>query len=319
MEKKKNKGLVITIIILSLLLVLAIGYIANEKLFLEDEVKSDSGKEEVQENEEDFYEIENLIKNHYIKKIETTRIEDVIEIDDNTLYYDKDGDMVKDDTISSPKYVHFALYQLSNVSGYFVLTESGDIYYMEVVYDDNGTSKYGQFTKINTKKALNLYTNVLDPSLDTIYAEFDDGSLMKFENKAFEKTYQEANKYPDKIYRAYSEGGDAALVIDKDKKLYSEDGERILYNNNNEIVLKNGYEVFNGSYSLIVDANDNLLKVSYDQTSAVLYKNEKVKDINFVKSNKDSIKGSLKITLENGEVVDFGEVVPDTIYERNNK
>ena len=159
---------------------------------------------------------------------------------------------------------------------------------------------------------------VIEPSLDTIYAEFEDGSLMHFENKSFEKTYQEKNKYPDKIYKAYASGGTPALLIDENKKVYNENQEKILYNNK-EITLKNGYTILQDAYSLIIDEENNLLKVPYDNTNISLYKNEKVKNTNFTKNDETAQKGKLTITLENGETINFDEVTTDTIYTRNNQ
>ena len=318
MEKKKNNtGLKITILILSLLLVLAIGYIAKEKL--EKENKNTNTKdvtEEKTQKDENFYSVENLIKNHYIKKIETTKIEDQIEIKNNEVYYNKNEKMKKDETLTSPKYVHYAVYELSTISGYFALTNTGDLYYLEM--DQEKLNNKPEFTKINTKKVVNLYTNVIEPSLDTIYAEFEDGSLMHFENKTFEKTYQEKNKYPDKIYKAYASGGTPALLIDENKKVYNENQEKILYNNK-EITLKNGYTILQDAYSLIIDEENNLLKVPYDNVNVSLYKNEKVKNTNFTKNDETAQKGKLTITLENGETINFDEVTTDTIYTRNNQ
>ena len=72
-KKKSKKGLIITLVIIIVLLLGALGYFVYDKYFKEDPTPTENKVEnnvEAPGEEQNFYDLNNLIDSNYIKKIE---------------------------------------------------------------------------------------------------------------------------------------------------------------------------------------------------------------------------------------------------------
>ena len=338
MEKKKsNKGLIITIVILIILLLGLAGYICYDKYKVKTLPSVDKKAVSTVDNN-DFYSIDNLVKNHYIKKLNSTSSNGAIEIRNGSIYYANtdNAKLVKDTTIKEePISVHSIRYggPAAPLSLY-VLTKDNNLYYrVQDTYDENDEvleSNVNTFTKINPKKVVNVYTGYLERlSDDFIGVDYGDGNLYIHSSIGFTTTYKDYIDYPD-YQVAYATGDGILWRISKDKKLYayvSNDEEssngsykEVTYKEK-PVIIKN---TFNGILNdeivnFVIDSNDNLLNLQFgskDKTNLSLYKNSKVKDIKYEKDKEGDY--SVKVTLEDGNSFNISKAQLSSLYLRNN-
>ena len=272
MEKKKsNKGLIITIVILIILLLGLAGYICYDKFLTSDEKNNaldESTKVETKPNEDtNFYSINNLVKNHYLEEITSSngihndRV--LIKIENGKVYVVKSldsdsGSKYKEASgiEGTPKYVYSQYQFISAI--FVVITEEGDVYSATSSMSEKTTSKPKKFTKLNTKKVKSLYSFYTYHPYEalTIYAEYDDNTFakispikdsngaatgLKMSDVSFEKEFI----YPDAVMGGCDLGSETpgvyrGLFITSDRKLFNklivdEEGtvkyEEIKYNN----------------------------------------------------------------------------------------
>ena len=285
-NKKNNKGLIITIIILIILLLGSAGYICYDKFLnnSKNDVVDDSKKVETKPKEDtNFYSINNLVKNHYLKeitglesdndrtliKIENGKVYIVKSLDSNSKYSSqyKETFGIK----GTPKYVYSQFYFISAI--FVVITEEGDVYYTTSKRYEKTTSEPKKFIKLNTKKVKSLYDYYTWYPLElfTIYAEYEDNTFakispiydgdkaatsLKISDVSFEKEFI----YPDAV-TVIEQGGDApgvyrGLFITADRKLYNKliiDDEKKIFKyeeikyNNKSFKVKEVFSVLNNN------------------------------------------------------------------------
>ena len=320
MEKKKsNKGLIITIVILIILLLGLAGYICYDKFLTSDEKNNaldDSKKVETKPKEDtNFYSINNLVKNHYLEEITSQngihndRV--LIKIENGKVYVVKSldsdsGSKYKEASgiEGTPKYVYSQYQFISAI--FVVITEEGDVYSATSSMSEKTTSKPKKFTKLNTKKVKSLYSFYTYHPYEalTIYAEYDDNTFAKISPikdsngaatglKMSEVSFEKEFIYPDVVMGGCDLGSETpgvyrGLFITSDRKLFNklivdEEGtvkyEEIKYNNES-FKVKEVFSVTTSTYEGLVSPN----KISY----YVIDEND---NIYVVKQN-----GSLKIT-----------------------
>src|SRR5574344_184019 len=197
MEETKGKGKVIAIVVLIIMVLGLGGYIVYDK-FIQKEAEPVVPQEDVVEND-DFYALDNLINNKYIKKIESKTQKSIIEIKEDGLYYGigNTNKVVKaTDFTETPKYVYaFSLDESGGATGAqkFVLTEEGNLFYLENQTSSN-TEKV-TLKKLNSKTVTNIYTEyVLGKD---IVAECEDGTLIAFNKDVKEEKVETHFEFPN--------------------------------------------------------------------------------------------------------------------------
>jgi len=354
-EKKKNGGLIVVIILLIVLCLGLGGFIVYDKLLKEEPKKVEKSQEVVEKT--DFYDISELVKNKYIKKVESTFEKDFmkksteIEIKDGKVYViDNSNEMVEAKGIEgTPKYV--AIRHFSGPNNYFVVTEEGDLYYLSLIklIDEDKTDC--KFDKINTEKIINIYVmyNPVTPGdYMNIYAETQSGELINFITS---KTFEEENPYPDTISVPGFSSLDS-LYISPTRELYkyyyndeSSGYDEIKYNDQSlkikdafsfsrEEVDGNGVSSDNiNTFYLITEDNllyeitvkaENFHLKYQDMTDKVkLHSSDKItKYVYDIKNNEygDIDYAEVKITYENGQTETIKDLYAvSTLYERYNK
>src|SRR5574344_2015277 len=237
---KENK---ISIIILSIVLAILVGYFVYD-------IYIDNPKEQkpLSKNVTGFFEVNNLINNKYIKKIETIEREKYLPgeedgINNTMIKINNNKVLVADDLFKSktnliaakgikgtPKYVYYSSVDKVSNTMFIVLTKEGDLYYSNTNYyneKDLEALEVKEFKKINTTKILNIYSfyqdkNISYPSLlNTIYAETETGNLLKVYNGKISSTYEQDWPYPDIICGTYNSIGCEGLNISPDKHLFN--------------------------------------------------------------------------------------------------
>lgn len=339
MEKNKsNKGLIVLVIILVILLVGSIGYICYDKFKAKTLPSEDKKPVSNVVSSDDFYSIDNLVKNHYIKKMSSTN-NNSIKIKDGSVYYDMTGNgkLVKDTTIKEEP---TSVYSVSTGGpaaplSLYVLTKDNNLYYrIQDSFDygdgESRLSNVDEFVKINAKKIVNVYTGYLDKLYDNfIGVDFGDGNLYIHSVGGFTTTYKDYIEYPD-FQVAYATGDGVLWKIGKDKKLYSyiSTGENLgdgyyknVTYNKKAVVIKN---TFNGILNdnivnFVIDSDNNLLNLPFDnedKTTLSLYKDSKVKDVKYVKDKDDNY--NVSVTLEDGTSIYVTGAELSSLYLRNN-
>ena len=354
-KNKKNKGLIVAIVILILLVLGLSGYIVYDKVLKEEPVKVEEPKETIEEP--DFYDVSELVKNKYIKKIEESQNAEYIKIENGKVYIFNYEKFAIDEYESSkdlafveakgikgtPKTVVSKFVQSAYNNMFLVLTEEGDLYNLFVV-----DSVIGEFKKINNEKVLNLYDfyqgdiTIIDYPFNakTVYAELENGKLMEVNGKAqMVKTFEEVWPYPDKIcnYNVTADGTCGGLVISPERILatekYDQTNDGYVYEaikfEDNEIKVKESFSV-NGNNETnyyVISMDDELYEIKQDLTD---YSNISVKKISDIKVKDFSFDipnynlefeyGKAKITYINGSSKEFDKVITvSTLYERYNK
>lgn len=336
--KKSNKGLIITIVILIIIILGLAGYICYDKYKVKTLPSNEEKAVPTVNNSNDFYSIDNLIKNHYIKKLDSTSSNSAIEIRNGNVYYAStdNAKLVKDTTIKEePISVHSIRYDGPAAPlSLYVLTKDNNLYYrIQDTYDEDDEileSNVHTFTKINPKKIVNVYTGYLEKlSDDFIGVDYGDGNLYIHSRAGFTTTYKDYIDYPD-YQVAYATGDGILWKISRDKKLYayvqndeeSNDGsyKEVTYNGK-PIVIKN---TFNGMLNdqivnFVIDSDDNLLNLPFgnkDKTNLSLYKNSKVIDVKYEKDKNEDY--NVKISLEDGSNINISKAQLSSLYLRNN-
>ena len=270
MEKKKsNKGLIVLVVILAILLVGSIGYICYDKFMVKNLPSEDKKPVSDVASSDDFYLIDNLVKNHYLKEITSLNgiynDKVLIKIENGKVYVVKSLD--KDSEYSNkykevsgiegtPKYVYSQYQFISAV--FVVITEEGDVYSATSSIYEKTTSKPKKFIKLNTKKVKSIYSFYTYHPYEalTIYAGYEDNTFAKISPlkdangavtslKMSDVSFKKEFMYPDAVIGGCDLGSDApgvsrGLYITSDRKLFNklivdEEGtvkyEEIKYNN----------------------------------------------------------------------------------------
>lgn len=348
MEKSKtNKGLVVMVVILSLALIGAIGYICYDKFFtVEKEDSVVDNKNNIKQNNE-FYSVSNLIKNKYIEAIATTetRLYDDQNLDDMSnpyLMQIKDGKLYSTDKIMTDgkskselteatevvgtvKTVYLMMGQSVSTAQFFALTEEGDLYYSTVLKADDNSEfvSMKNFEKINHEKIKNIYKYYSDENIHNPYkalsilAELENGSLMVIENGEITQSFETAFPYVDKIYS----GGGAdetwwGLDISADRYLYTSQGEQIKYKDS-LIKVKDGFAITDSSTvdseeqtsNYYIIAEDNSLYEIVAGIIPIKIKSIKLYTDSKVKNYKYSNEENkdIKLEFEDGSTKEFKE------------
>lgn len=353
MEKKQSRGLIVLVVILILIVLGLGGYLVYDKVLSKEEPKNEQIQEEPQK-EEDFYSIDNLVKNKYIQKITDTEItsdgKTYLKIDNNNVYVAKnpmnyeDKETIKNTTIKNPKSVAFITYQSIPQNPYYVLTQDGDLYtgFVETEDIEESNIKFGDFIsfrKINTQKIVDIYNFYEEKQTDnypfepyTIFAATEDGRLLKVSKGTISSTtFEEEFPYPDKICfdtpRADSCYG---INIAPDKKMYIEkyeetestweqikyDGKDIYFK---DVVSDIGIAGNKGNVYII--SNDNTLyTIPYDDNDYKIANitSQKIKDYNITKEKGDYYKVTGTITFEDNTTKTIKGNMSSTFYYRNN-
>ena len=280
MEKKKsNKGLIITIVILIILLLGLAGYICYDKFLTSDEKNNaldDSKKVETKPKEDtNFYSINNLVKNHYLEeitdisrttsdyvaiKIENGKVYLLKILDEKGEYIESKGEYIEAKGIEgTPKYVWHAS-PFGGEEAFVVLTNEGEIYYQTsyALYELGNKN----FTKLNNKKvkALYDYSSYYPYEIFTLYAEYEDNTFAKISatrNNSGDMTSLKINDitlekefaYPDEISGGCNDN--TGLFITSDRKLFNRENvkENDSYNyseikyNNKSLKVKEAFSV----------------------------------------------------------------------------
>ena len=340
MEKKKsNKGLIVLVVILAILLVGSIvGYICYDKFMVKNLPSEDKKPVSDVASSDDFYLIDNLVKNHYIKKMSSTD-SGSIKIKDGSVYYDSTGNgkLVKDTIIKEEPVSVYSVRDGGPAAplSLYVLTKDNNLYYRiqdSFDYGDGESmpSNVHEFVKINAKKIVNVYTGYLDKLSDNfIGVDFGDGNLYIHSAGGFTTTYKDYIEYPD-FQVAYATGDGILWRISKDKKLYSfistgedlDDGyyKEVTYNKK-AVVIKNTFSgyVKDDIVNFVIDSDNNLLSLPFDnkdKTTLSLYNNSKVKDVKYVKDKDENY--SVSVTLEDGTSIYVTSAELSSLYLRNN-
>ena len=270
MEKKKsNKGLIVLVVILAILLVGSIGYICYDKFMVKNLPSEDKKPVSDVASSDDFYLIDNLVKNHYLKEITSLNgiynDKVLIKIENGKVYVVKSLD--KDSEYSNkykevsgiegtPKYVYSQYQFISAI--FVVITEEGDVYSATSSIYEKTTSKPKKFIKLNTKKVKSIYSFYTYHPYEalTIYAGYEDNTFAKISPlkdangavtslKMSDVSFKKEFMYPDAVIGGCDLGSDApgvsrGLYITSDRKLFNklivdEEGtvkyEEIKYNN----------------------------------------------------------------------------------------
>ena len=328
MEKKNNKGLTIIIVTLIVLLLGVVCYICYDKFLNNDNNNNVNSPNNTNKTKEDtdFYSINNLLKNHYIKKL-TSTTSDGIEIKDGSVYYVATigGKLIKDTSITEQPVAVYSTLKggLVGPLSLYVLTKENNLYYCIQNYSDSETVP--TFTKINTKKIANVYTEYLKGD-NFIGVDYGDGNLYIHSPEGFTNTYKETYKYPD-YQDAYKTADTILWRIDTDKKLYAfvvsetnpDNGEykEVTYNQK-PVVVKNTFNGYlnNTIVNFVIDNDNNLLTDSKDKTILSLYKNSKVKDAKYEKDKDGNY--NVTVTLEDGSNILISNATLSSLYLRNN-
>ena len=271
MEKKKsNKGLIVLVVILAILLVGSIvGYICYDKFMVKNLPSENKKPVSDVASSDDFYLIDNLVKNHYLKEITSLNgiynDKVLIKIENGKVYVVKSLD--KDSEYSNkykevsgiegtPKYVYSQYQFISAI--FVVITEEGDVYSATSSIYEKTTSKPKKFIKLNTKKVKSIYSFYTYHPYEalTIYAGYEDNTFAKISPlkdangavtslKMSDVSFKKEFMYPDAVIGGCDLGSDApgvsrGLYITSDRKLFNklivdEEGtvkyEEIKYNN----------------------------------------------------------------------------------------
>ena len=270
MEKKKsNKGLIVLVVILAILLVGSIGYICYDKFMVKTLPSENKKPVSDVASSDDFYLIDNLVKNHYLKEITSLNgiynDKVLIKIENGKVYVVKSLD--KDSEYSNkykevsgiegtPKYVYSQYQFISAI--FVVITEEGDVYSATSSIYEKTTSKPKKFIKLNTKKVKSIYSFYTYHPYEalTIYAGYEDNTFAKISPlkdangavtslKMSDVSFKKEFMYPDAVIGGCDLGSDApgvsrGLYITSDRKLFNklivdEEGtakyEEIKYNN----------------------------------------------------------------------------------------
>ena len=358
MEKKSNKEFIITIVILSISLLSSLGYICYDKFIDVDNKDKVQTQNKDENSNENFYSIENLIKNKYIKEItsNSTFEEQYIKIENGKVYIldyekfnkepskniDEIGMIEAKGIEGTPKKVFSDFVQSHFNYMFLVLTEEGDLYYLSVKSDNL------EFKKINTVKVIRIFgfdtenIGIINYPYDemTFYAELEDGKLMEISmDSQLTKTFEEKWPYPDKIcsHNMTADGFCEGLVISPDRILFNEkydnESKSYVYNEikfqDSEIKVKEALSSItddDARHYFIISMDNQIYEViqnidDYSITSVKLYKDVKVKEITYSNPDDHYTTGDEFVTINyaDGTNEKFDKTIVSSLYYRYNK
>lgn len=320
MKKKKDKSnkikFIVLLFVIGLFIAASIFYIYDSFFNSKGVIKEESS---IVTLDNDFYNIDYLVVNKYIKTINSTVEQKystneqdnpyMIKIEDNEVYVandlkldDKDIDLVKATGIKgTPKVVKYLNYQKKLV--FYVLTKEGNLFYADTQNEDDSIT-VNEFIKINETKILNLYDFYIDDNITypwyplTIYSENEQGDLLKTNGKDITTTFKEDYPLLDQICGGWSDKDSCIglyispdknlyLMTDKDNKLYQE----ISYKGKN-IEVKDAFSI--ADIKITNDDNASLNKIKYyiigrDNYLYEVIENNKNKIISIKKYNNNEI------------------------------
>lgn len=338
--KRNNKGLIFAVIVLAVMVLGLIGYIVYDKMInLED--KNDSNKQvTIEQQEKDFYNIDELVKNGYIEKV-TTKETELIKITTDGVFVKfssalESGDFVEAKNIEGTPKTVYCIDEFSYPEGYseeeairfYVLTEEGNVYNSSLKNPNDEPN----FVKVNDKKVLNFYKDVeiKGSELPILYMEYEDGSLMSLNLKE-NKTYKELNNFVDFQFTPNT-GGAISLAITVDKKIYAFSEEDNAFTtevkfNNQSIYAKeifgkkklvNNVEAYSDEqYQYVIDQDNKLYLITMDSNikNIKLYTEKEVKEYKVI--SKDDSLYKVDIIYNDNTTETINDVVMSTLYYRN--
>lgn len=319
-KPKKSKGLIVVIVILIILVLGLIAYIVYDKVLTKEEPKQEETTPIVENTEPNFYDVSELLKNGYIKKIESTETEH-IKITDGKVQvksiYSEDFEDAQG-IEAAPKYVYsMGLCSDCQGLGYIVLTENNDVYY---AMDDFENQTVTDFKKANTEKITNIYNTYLYQE-HYFYAEIDNTTLLRVDENGINSanTFENDWPYVDYLYRPNT-GRSIALKMDKDKKIYNNDNEELKYNNESltveEAFAKIDYTTEEPTTTYYIISNNNIY-TTMESTNVNLYNSKQVKDYTITKNDYSGLY-NVTITYTDNTTETLSEVSVSTIYQRTN-
>ena len=336
-NKKKKRGIIIILVVIIVILLGIIGYLVYDKYFSKEEVIKEVEKIPTEEQENyNFYDLNNLVNSNYLKKIESTSMEamkynpdsdtlepsEVLNIENGKVYVNFDQEFVASYIDGTPKYIYYSNDDGGEGKAIFVLTSENDLYY-SLTYGEKST-----FKKINTAKVIDIYTTKIDNvpfgcNMSGIFAYLENDSLIEigFDGKF---DFEKSCIYVDSIPRPNSSGINNLLITpDKELYIYNQNKNDYIKIEENNIMAKEGFACLdnsNGSLTFnnyIIDVNNILYRIdTYSSNSN--YKVNKIKDINnYNISISDKYTGNITINFNDGKTENFNNCTISSLYYRN--
>ena len=343
-KKKSKKGLIITLVIIIVLLLGALGYFVYDKYFKEEPTPTENkveNKVEAPGEEQNFYDLNNLIDSNYIKKIESTSMErdsynpsagsmesvNAIRINNGEVYVNFNEELTASGIEGVPKYVYYSNDIGGQAMALYVLTESGDLYY-SLTYGDSAN-----FEKINTLTVTDIYTTKIDNilygcNMTGIFAYLENETLVEVTfNGDFNSnsTFESICTYVDNVPRPSAGLMSNNLLITSERELYISNGDSYNKISENNIKAKDGFAYMNSTgdelvfNNYIIDENNVLYRIdTYSNSSNYnVSKVKEVSDYNFKITDRYS--GTVSINFTDGTSETFEECTISSLHFRSLK
>ena len=294
-------------------------------------------------NENEFYKIDNLLKNNYLTRITTeesgfSQSNIAIKIDDEKVYVldnliaedNKNEFILAQGIQEKPKYVYVSNVESPLTSQFIVLCQDGSLYYANSTKNNNKivVSKFNKIQN-NVKNIYEFYTNkyIEYPYKDlTIYIENNKNDLISLKNGKISTSFKEDFPNPDIIcgWNIYDELC-TGIYISVDRKLFKDNTKEIKYKNksfNIKEIFSNSKYYSNGELEqtiyYVINEDNNIYTITEDENANIIsvqkYNNLKVTSYKYNKAN-----NSIIVEYKNGEKEGFGVEYLSTLYYRYNK
>ena len=335
--REENKLIKVLVFIILIIFIGLISYLIYNKIVTD---KSESG------STTSFYDIKNLTDKKYLcevnSKEENFYIEEPMDAKNKAIRIENGKVLVPEDlsnigskiTIKeaqgiegTPDSVYYGYYQTLDTSVFLVLTKEGDVYYSNVVLNNN-KKEVNTFRKINSEKIKKLYKFCHEEGLVyptgtlSTYALTKNKELKQIKNGEMTSLFKDDYKYPDVIPTGFDTSNPLKQIfISSDQRPYYAEKTNNTYTykeikyNNLVIKVKDGFskEENDKVEYYIIDTDNNLYKVANDTKQVTKYES-KIKSYKYQTS---SDYNRVEIVFLNGETINIENIYIATLYYRN--
>lgn len=334
--REENKLIKVLVFIIVIIFIGLLSYLIYNKVV--------SDKNENSTSTTSFYDIENLTNKEYLCEVnskedgfdeEATGNNKVIKIENGKVFVPEDLSNVGSKmTIKeaqgiegTPDSVYYGYYQTLDTSVFLVLTKGGDVYYSNVVLNNN-KKEVNTFKKINNEKVKKLYKfchkeGLIYPTgtLST-YALTKNKELKQIQNGKMTSLFKDDYKYPDVIPTGFDTSNPLKQIfISFDQRPYYAEKINNTYTYkeikyNNEIIkVKDGFSKKDNDKVeyYIIDIDNNLYKVADDTKQVIKYES----GIKSYKYQTSSDYNKVEIVFLNGQNMVQDKIYITTLYYRN--
>lgn len=226
-----------------------------------------------------------------------------------------------------PDSVYYGYYQTLDTSVFLVLTKEGDVYYSNVVLNNN-KKEVNKFKKINNEKIKKLYKFCHEEGLVyptgtlSIYALTNSKELKQIKNGKMTSLFKDDYKYPDVIPTGFDTSNPLKQIfISSDQRPYYAEKTNNTYTykeikyNNLVIKVKDGFskEENDKVEYYIIDTDNNLYKMDSNTKQVTKYES-KIKSYKYQTS---SDYNGVDIVFLNGQNMVKEKIYITTLYYRN--